>query len=382
MPLKLVDLDQVGPPGGLAGKRLPVGIGPRQRIMTFSFGRLKRAPTFSRALIRTAVILALALSVLVIGVVGFALIEDWSLTESLYMTIITITTVGFGEVKPLHDGGRLFTIFLILCGVVIWAYAFGSFSRLLLEGQLGDFFDRRRTEKMIKSLKDHIIVCGFGRMGRLVSREIAREKVAFVVLETDPGIIDELTDLGYLHINGDATEEDVLEAARVRHAKSLIAVLANDAGNVYVVLTARALNPNLHIICRAENPGSEGKMKRAGATKVITPYEIGGRSLAQAALRPNILNFFEMATTRRHETLAIEELLVPGGSPFIGKSLAESGMRETFGVSLIAHQSPADEFVFNPSPRFVIQAGAVLLVMGRPEGLKALAEALIAADGE
>ena len=160
-------------------------------------------------------------------------------------------------------------------------------------------------------------------------------------------------------------------------AKSLIAVLPNDAGNVYVVLTAKALNPDLHIICRAENPGREEKMMRAGADKVISPYEIGGCSLAQAALRPNVLSFFEMATSRRDETLGIEELMVPEKSPLIGKTLLDSRIREKYGVSIIAHRSAEDEIVFNPPPGFVISEGTILLAMGKVDDLKDLAGNLL-----
>jgi voltage-gated potassium channel len=214
-------------------------------------------------------------------------------------------------------------------------------------------------------------------MGKLISREIAREGVPFVVIEKDPDTLDDLRGLDYYFIDGDATEEDVLDAAGVARAKTLIAVLPSDAGNVYVTLTARALNPALHIICRAENPADIDKMRRAGASKVISPYEMGGRSMAQAALRPNVLNFFEMATARHREALAIEELVASDLSSLAGKTLLESGIREKFGVSVIAYRGEAEEIVYNPPPDFRIKGGCVLLVMGKPEGLKGLAEVLL-----
>jgi voltage-gated potassium channel len=331
----------------------------------------------SRVYSQAYVILALAVLILVIGVAGFTMIEDWSVVEALYMTVITITTVGFGEVKPLHTSGQIFTIFLVVCGVGIWAYGFGAFAKIILEGQFRSYFGRRRTERMIKSLKDHIIVCGFGRMGRLITREISREGVPFVVIEKDSDFFEDLRELDYHYIGGDATEEEVLEAAGVDRAKTLITVLPSDAGNVYVTLSARALNPALHIICRAENPGDIDKMKRAGASKVISPYEMGGRSMAQAALRPNVLSFFEMATARRHEALAVEELVASERSSLAGKTLLESRIRERYGVSVIAYRSPTDEIVYNPPPDFEIKHGTVLLVMGKPDGLKNLAEELL-----
>ncbi len=331
----------------------------------------------ARTRVRTLIVLLLIVLVHIVGVIGFRILEGWSLIDSLYMTVITVTTVGFQEVGTLGASGRCFTIFLIFCGIGLWAYAIGIFSRILLEGQLRDFFDKRRSEKMIKSLKDHIIVCGFGRMGTLVSREIAHENKPFVVIEKELDVLEDLKDLDYSYISGDATEEGVLKDAGVEKAKTLIAVLPSDAGNVYVALTGRALNPDLHIICRTDNPGCEDKMIRAGANKVISPYEIGGRSLAQAALRPNVLSFFEMATTRRDEALVIEELIVPDDSPLIGKTLLESRIREKHGVSVIAHRSGQGEISFNPPPCYTIGEGTLLIALGSPAGLKALSDELL-----
>lgn len=331
----------------------------------------------SRTRLRTLTVLILIVLVILLGIVGYQILEGWSLIDALYMTVITMTTVGFEEVGTLGAGGRCFTIFLIFCGVGLWAYALGIFSQILLEGQLRDFFDKRRSEKMIKSLQDHIIVCGFGRMGTLVSREIAREKKPFVVIEKDASVLDDLRELDYHYIGGDATEEDVLKDAGVEKAKTLIAVLPSDAGNVYVALTGRALNPALHIICRTDNPGCEDKMIRAGANKVISPYEIGGRSLAQAALRPNVLSFFEMATTRHSEALVIEELIVPDNSPLIGKTLLESRIREKHGVSIVGHKNDTGDIRLNPPPSYTIEEGTLLIALGSPQGLKALSDELL-----
>ena len=344
--------------------------------MAFLYGKPPSPSIQSQALARGRQVALLALLVLFIGTVGYVLIEGWCFSDSLYMAAITITTVGFGEVHHLHDAGRFFTIFLIFCGVGIWAYTFATFSRLLLEGHFRQFFDRRRSEKMIDTLKDHIIVCGFGRMGQTVSREISEEGSPFVVIEKQESLVTELAERGYLHIIGDATAEDVLVAAGVKRARSLIAVLEGDAANVYAVLSARALNPALNIICRAECQDSENMMSRAGADKVISPYEIGGRTLAQAALRPSVLSFFEMATAMSREDLNIEELLVPPGSPLIGKTLQRSQIRETYGASVIALRGTDRETILNPPPDRLIEEGTVLLVMGRASGLKALSRDL------
>jgi voltage-gated potassium channel len=352
--------------------------------MAFIFGRPPRASVLSQAFNQSLVVATLSVFVVIVGIVGYSLIEEeWGITDAIYMTAITVTTVGFGEVHGLSDGGRYFTIFLIFCGAGIWAYTFGSFSKFLLEGHFRHFFDRRRSEKVVKSMKSHIIVCGFGRMGKLVSREIDGEDEPFVVIEKTADLMDELASLNYYHINGDATEEEVLIAAGVEQAKSLIAVLPNDAENVYTALTSRALNPSLHIICRSENPGSEEKMKKAGADKVISPYEIGGRSLAHAALRPSVLSFFEMATTRRaQESLGVEELLVREGSPMIGQTLQQSRVRERFGVNVVAHRLPSGALELNPAPGQEIQKGTVLIVMGKAEGLRNMSRELLPSIGD
>lgn len=340
--------------------------------------RFRKGLMVSKPLPRVVKVLIMGLAVMSLGITGYSLVEDMTVGEAFYMTVITITTVGFKEVKALSENGRYFTVFLIFCGVGIWAYSVSTFGRVLVEGHLRDLFGMRRAKRRIRSMKNHIIVCGYGRMGKLVSREIARERIPFVVIECKADMAAELLDLEYAHIIGDATEEEILKEVGVESARSLIAVLPSDAGNVYVALTGRALNPDLHIICRAESPGSEGKMMRAGANKVISPYEIGGLSLAQAALRPNVLSFFEMAATRRQQALGIEEMEVHGESPLIGKTLLDARVREKFGVSVVAYRKPGySEIIFNPPPTYTIEKGAVLLAMGDSDGLKNFAKKLL-----
>lgn len=330
---------------------------------------------FSQRMVsRTILVLALGLLVGAVGVGGYTLIEGWSFFDCLYMTVITITTVGYSEVNNLSDTGRLFTIGLIAFGWASGLYAFGIFSQILLEGHLRNLFGRRRLERMIDSLKDHIIVCGYGRIGSLVCREVDGEGLPFVVVENDSKMLDAIENVGFLHVAGDATAEDVLVAAGVTRARCLISALPTDAANVYTVLTARDLNRDLHIICRAQDLGGEDKMVRAGADKVISPYEIGGRSLVQAALRPNVLNFFDIVTSQSREVMAIEELMVSFESPISGKTLLEARIRERYGVSIIALQLPLEEGpLFNPAPDVAIHHGTVLLAMGRQEDLKKLA---------
>ena len=334
---------------------------------------LNQAEFSKRMVSRIRSVLVLGIVVAVMGVGGYTLIEGWSLSDCLYMTVITITTVGYGEVNNLSDTGRLFTIGLIAFGWASGLYAFGIFSQILLEGHLRNLFGRRRLARMIEALKDHIVVCGYGRIGSLVCREVAEEGIPFVVVENDPTMLDEIGSAGFLHVAGDATAEDVLVAAGIARARCLISALPTDASNVYTVLTARDLNKDLHIICRAQDLTGQDKMIRAGANKVISPYEIGGRSLVQAALRPNVLNFFEIATLQSSQAMAIEELIVSADSPLMGKTLLESRIREKYGVSVIVLQLPSEEPEFNPLPGAVMREGTVLIAMGKQEDLKKVA---------
>jgi len=322
------------------------------------------------------IVFFLIVGLVLVGCTGYMIIENWSFLDSLYMTIITITTVGLQEVKKLSPEGRVFTIFVIVAGVSTWAYAVSVFSRLIIEGDIKKFFINKRLKKMIRKLSDHTILCGFGRIGQIVAREFEIEKTPFLVIEKNPRREDELKQKGYLHIIGDATDEAVLKSAGIENAKCMLSVLGTDASNVYAILIARDLNARLYIVGRSEDTTSEDNIIRAGADKVISPYRIGARGLAQAATRPHILNFIEVATSTRNMELAIEEILVPGKSPLLDQTLLSANIRGKFGVFIIGSKNRNQEMIFNPPADYPIKAGEVLIAMGKRESLTELRKAI------
>ena len=308
----------------------------------------------------------LVLSLLVtVGTVGYMSIEGWRLLDALYMTIITLGTVGFKEVGELGDTGKIFTIFLIVIGVSVLGYIVGSLAQIMFEGQFQRIIGRKKVENRIRLLKNHYIICGYGRIGSLICREFAAKPLPFVVVEKDPQIAERLSDV-YLVIHGDATADETLLHAGIRDAKGLITAVTSDTENVYITLTARGLNPELYILARSGEEGSEIKLKRAGANKVISPYTIGGNRMAQAILRPNVVDFIEIATGRGHLELQIEEIQIPEHSAFIGENLITSGFRTDTGVIIVGIKKKNGRMVFNPEPKSILEAKDTLIVLGQP----------------
>lgn len=312
--------------------------------------------------------------VLVIGTIGYSLIQEWDLLDSLYMTIITITTVGYGEISRLSVPGKIFTIGLIVGGVGIAAYMVGSLSRMMVEGEMRRIFGRRKLEKQIQTLKDHYIICGCGRIGSLVCREFSRSPklLPFVVIERDHEVIEKIENENFLYVHGNSIEEDTLIMAGIKKAKGLVAAVSSDADNVYIILTARELNPDLFILARASDEGAERKLLRAGADKVISPYHIGGRRMAQAILRPAVVDFIELAVHDQSIELQLEEITVRKPSRFIGISLKNSGIRQYLGLIIVAIKKAAGEMVFNPSPDSTIELDDTLIALGEKKNLSDL----------
>jgi len=231
-----------------------------------------------------------------LGTAGYMGLEGWRWLDAFYMTVITLSTVGFREVHDLSDAGRFFTIFLIFFGVSVIGYTVGTLAQIMFEGQIQRVIGRKKLEKKIEALKDHYIICGYGRIGALICKEFAARPLSFVVVEKNPLIIEKLEQDDYPFLRGDATDDDTLLKAGIKRAKGLISVVTSDTENVYITLTARGLNPELYILARSGEEGSEIKLKRAGANKVVSPYLIGGSRMAQAILRPNVVDFIEIAT--------------------------------------------------------------------------------------
>jgi len=316
-----------------------------------------------RARKRVVTAMAALLMVLVAGTIGFTWIEGWSVLDAFFMTVITLSTIGYGEVHPLSAGGRVFTVFIVFLGVGSMAFAVKEATRVMLEGELRQVLGRRKLVKRIGSLSNHYIVCGYGRMGKVIATEFQDARVPFVVIERDQEILSELGD-SVLWINGDATQDAVLEAAGVRRAKGLVSVLSSDAENLFVVLSARSMNGSLVIVARAGEDGTGQKLLRAGATKVVSPYRIGGTRIAHAILKPVVVDFLELATKTNNLELAIEELPVAETSPLAGKVITETGLRQDYGVIVIAIKRKGGQMTFNPTKDTRVEAGDTLILLG------------------
>ena len=300
------------------------------------------------------------------------LIEGWDFLDALYMTIITLTTVGYREVHDLTRAGMLFTIVLLMVGVGTFLYALSAGAKLILEGELQELFGRKRLEKKIKDLRGHYIVCGFGRMGKIICRELKAKHLPFVAIEKNADTSKTSEDL--LLISGDATNDDVLREVGIERAKGLISVLPTDALNLYVVLSARELNPDLYIVARAGEEGSEKKLLRAGADKVVSPYHIGGLRIAHTILRPAVVDFIEFATKTRNLELQMEEVKIPEGSAMAGVSLDQCGIGKELGIIVVGIKRSNGEMRFNPTSRSNIKAGDTLIALGEISKLKILEE--------
>jgi voltage-gated potassium channel len=322
--------------------------------------------------LRKRIILSVGLIVFVIssGTIGYMLIERWGFLDSVYMTIITITTVGFKEIHELSQKGQLFTIILIISGAGTVLYALSNGAKFVLEGELQEVFGRQRLEKRLKDLKDHYIVCGYGRMGKIIAKELKQEKLPYVVIEKNDLMLDEKDDT--LALQGDATKDELLKRAGIERARCLISVLPTDAENLYVVLSARGLNPSLLIVARAGEEGSGRKLLRAGADRVVSPYHIGGLRMAQTVLKPAVVDFIEFATKSGNIDLQFHEITIQEGSRLENQTLDECGIGRDLGVIIVAIKQKTGEMKFNPTFRTAIQAGDTLIAIGETSKLAML----------
>ena len=323
--------------------------------------------------------LGLVFLVIISGTVGYSIIEGWTLFDSLYMTVITLSTIGYQEVRPLSYTGRAFTIILVFVGVGAVAYGINNGIRIVFEGEIQKAFGRRKLEKRLKSIKDHFIVCGYGRMGRIICNELKAKGVPFVVVEKEPPELD--ADEETVFVYGDATKDEILRHAGIGKARGLISVLSTDAQNLYVVLSARELNPSLFIVARAGEEGSGQKLLRAGADRVVSPYHIGGHRIAQTVLKPAVVDFLEFATRSGNLELQMEEIPVEGGSLIAEKTIHEAGVGRELGVIVVAIKRKDGDMKFNPVHNTLIKAGDTLIAIGETEKLKAL-EKLAKGRGE
>ncbi len=311
-------------------------------------------------------------SIIVVGVGGYMLIEGWSFLDAVYMTVITIATVGFSEVHALSPAGQIFTILLIASGVAAAAYVIGRFLEFLLEGYFSEVLGGRSMKKRIEQLKNHYIVCGFGRVGEQVAREFKRSGAPFIVLDPNPDVKKYLDAEDVLYIQGDAANEDVLKEAGIDKAKGLVSVVDSDADNVYVTLTARALNADLFIIARANLESADYKLKRAGANRVISPYSLGGRRIASMVLKPVVSDFLDTVMHGEKMEFQLEEMMVGKNSPLKDSSVRDADIRQKSGAMVLSIYRVDGRFDSDLHGDTKIGEGDRLIVIGTPEQLEKL----------
>jgi voltage-gated potassium channel len=324
-----------------------------------------------RRLINLKIILLALLALVTVGTAGFHFLEGWSWFDGFYMVLNTISTIGYGEIHPLSKVGRVFNSFIIVAGVGLVLLFFGGAAQALLEFELQSVFGRRRMDRDISRLSDHYILCGAGRVGRSVARELARKPLPFVIIDTDAAKLARYSDQGWLTIVGDATQAAVLRQAQVERAQGLVASTTADATNIYIILTARSLNPKLNIIARASEENAEQHLVTAGANHVVSPYNFAGYRIAQTFLRPHVVDFFDTAMNEKLP-FEIEEIKVRAGSRVAGQTLERSRIRQEMGVIVLAIKGEGSHMRFNPSPDEVIHEGDHLIAMGELEGLRRL----------
>ncbi|MEV6769438.1 potassium channel protein [Nocardia sp. NPDC051030] len=308
------------------------------------------------------------LSVVLVGTTGYVIL-GFALIDALYQTVTTITTVGFREVHPLSPTGQVFTMALILVGAGTVFYMFGVLLEALIEGHLRNHLERRRMDRRIDRMRGHIIVCGWGRVGRSTAQYLASLGKTIVVVDRNA---QRLQDIEFPSVHGDVTDDSVLEAAGITHARALIAALDSDADNVYVTLSSRALRTDLVIIARARTEGSKSKLLRAGANRAVNPQLIGGRRMAAFALQPNVAEFLDVVMHDETLEYRIEEITIGPRSPLIDRSLTDSDLRRTTGALVIALRTPAGHFIANPADDSPLHVDTVLIVLGTPTQLDAV----------
>lgn len=311
--------------------------------------------------------------VLLLGTLGYRLIEGWPLADAFYTAVLVVSTLGFSDLRPSGTAGRLLTVGLIAAGVGTLYYLVSVVAQTVIENQL-DRGKRRAMEEQIARLKDHFIVCGFGRVGQQTCRQLAQEGCAFVVVDTDEERLERIHNAGYLFVRGDAADDMVLGRAGIARARALLTAVQSDAGNVYITLSARALNPQLFIVARAATAEAEHKLKIAGANRVISPYILGGRSMASMALRPAVMDFIEVLVHSDDLEMWLEEIRVGPESSLAETPMHETQLREKAGITVLAVRRADGGMIINPRADVVLHIGDTLIVLGARADLDRVGE--------
>lgn len=320
-------------------------------------------------------IIIIIVFILLFGTTGYHIVESgYSFFDSLYMTVITVTTIGYGEIKALSTSGRIFNLILIAIGWVGIFWVARIAGQMLVEGQVLKFFGRHRMDRKIASSKDHYIICGYGRVGRVVCEELHRMKSPFVVIERNPELVEEIISKGYAYYQGDCTDDQSLISAGIDRAKGLINAVADEADAVYITLSARQQNPGLFIMARADSPAAVQKLERAGADRVISPHVAAGSRMVMGALRPNVIDFMTIGILDDEQGLRIEEVVVSDKSPLTGKSFKDLEVRARYGLNVIGIKKSDGRMVYNPPATQVIHAGDTLIMVGGGEQLSKIDE--------
>jgi len=323
---------------------------------------------------RLLIVATLLIGLWILGTTGYVIIEGWNVLDAIYMTTISLTTVGYDEVHPLSPAGRIFTVLLIVMGVGFFFYALGILAEAIIEGHLKGLLGKRKMEKIISKLKQHFIICGYGRIGMSICRVLREREYSLVVIENNPSAIQEMGKSNLLYVTGDATHEEILIQSGAERAKGIVCVLGTDADNVYIALTARSLNPGLLIVARADDANAEKMMIQAGADRVISPYEVGARRMALAILQPTVTEFLDLAVHSSAFDLSIEQMEIGFKSSLDGVSLMDAALRQKLGVTVLAVQQSAGGMILSLDPDYVIKGGDIIVALGNREGLNALRE--------
>ena len=316
--------------------------------------------------------LILFLALFIFGTSGYVFIEGWDVIDSMFMTTITLATVGYSEVNAVSPEGRIFTVILIIFGVSLFLYIAGNTVQFLVEGRLRVILGRRKLEKTIARLSNHYIICGYGRIGRTLCQYLLQKNLKVLIVEKDEGRIPLMEDDHVPYIIGEANEEENLEKAGIARAKGLLSVLGSDPDNVFVVLISKQLNPNLFVVARANQEMAKKTLESAGADKVISPYDLGARRMAHAILRPTVIHFLEMAFADQDTDINFEEIPVAANCQLINTTLMESKIRQNLDVLIIAIKKSDGSMEFNPKPDSLIEEGDTIITVGKEAKLKQL----------